>query len=154
MKKLSLLPPFWKRIGLFLALPGLVLGTLNVLNGFEIPGFEIRMREEGGFFSSPIENFTDELALTLVVVGFLLICYSRERIEDERVQQIRLESFQWSILVNFAIVLIGNWTLYQGHFFYLMVVNLFTPLVVFLLRFYYVLYRSEARITDEMEKSI
>lgn len=143
MKKLHLLAPQWKWIGLAMVLPGLVLGALSLFDIYNIPWFQWKIRAQGDLFKPEVENFTNELALTLVLVGLLLICFSKEKQEDERIQFIRLEAFQWSILVNFIVILVGNWTLYGGDFFYLMTLNLFTPLLVFLARFYYVLYVRE-----------
>jgi hypothetical protein len=149
MKKMRLLSPKWKWIGLALVVPGLILGAFSVFGNFQIPWLALKIREKAEFLIPAVENFTDELALTLVVAGLLMIAYSREKEEDERVQMIRLEAMQWGILVNFAIVLIANWSIYQGNFLYVMLFNLFTPLVVFLLRFYYVLFIAERENSEE-----
>lgn len=150
MKTFRLLPTHWKRIGFVLAIIGAVLGALTIFSGYEIPGFGFNMRAEAKFITPMFENFTDELALTLLLVGLLLMAFSRVKFEDERVQLIRLEAFQWSFLVHFSILLLANWLLYAGNFFYAMLFNLFTPLVVFLLRFHYVLYVSDKQILAEM----
>ncbi len=145
MKTMRLLPTAWKWPGLILSLTGLPLGALSVFGEFEFAWLSFRVREKGDLFSSEMENFTNELALTLIIAGLLILAFTRERDEDERIRQIRLEAFQWSILIHFVILLIGNWLLYGSAFFYLMTFNLCTPLLVFLLRFYYVLYISEPR---------
>jgi len=150
MKTMKLLSPRWKRIGLLLALPGIVLGSLN----FEIPWLEIPLREGDGIFSSNSNNLTNEFCLTFVIVGLLLAAYSRERIEDEHVRLMRLEAFQWSMLANFVIVLIANWAVYGFDFLTVMVLNLFTPLVVFLLRFHYTLYRNRIAAAKETEGAL
>ncbi|MBL7804405.1 MAG: hypothetical protein JNL02_11760 [Saprospiraceae bacterium] len=149
MKTLRLLPTVWKPVGFVLALAGAVLGTLTVFGNFEIPGFGFNLRKEDEFLVPRFENFTQELALTLLLVGLLAMAFSRVKHEDERVQLIRLEAFQWSVLVQFSVLLAANWLLYGGNFFYAMLFNLFTPLIVFLLRFHYVLYRSNKEIADE-----
>ena len=149
MKTLRLLPARWKRVGFVLALAGAVLGALAVFGGYEIPGFGLQLRKEDHFLTPAFENFTQELALTFLLVGLLMMAFSRVKFEDERVQLIRLEAFQWSFLVHFSILLLANWLLYQGNFFYAMLFNLFTPLVVFLLRFHYILYVSNKQIADE-----
>jgi hypothetical protein len=135
-----LLPSIWKWPGALLSLAGMILGALAVFGSFEIAWLALKIRKESELFSPAVENFTDELALTLLIVGLLILAFTREQDEDERVRLIRLEAFQWSILVNFCIVLVANWLLYGGDFLYVMLFNLFTPLVVFLLRFYYVLH--------------
>jgi len=145
MKTMRLLPTSWKWPGAILSILGLALGFAAELGDFSFSWLTFKVREEKGMFSlSAEEDFTNELALTLTIVGLLMLAFTRERDEDERVRLIRLEAFQWSILVNFIIILIGNWALYGGNFFWLMTFNLFTPLIVFLLRFYYVLYIRES----------
>lgn len=142
---MRLLPTSWKWPGAILSILGLALGFAAELGEFSFSWLVFKVREEKGMFSlSAEEDFTNEVALTFTVAGLLILAFTRERDEDERVRLIRLEAFQWSILVNFIIVLIGNWVLYGGGFFWLMTFNLFTPLVVFLLRFYYVLYIRES----------
>lgn len=144
MKTMRLLPTTWKWPGAILSMLGLALGFAEELAEFSLSWLVIKVREKGDMFTSAEEDFTNEVALTLTVAGLLILAFTRERDEDERVRLIRLEAFQWSILVNFIIILIGNWVLYGGSFFWLMTFNLFTPLVVFLLRFYYVLYIRES----------
>lgn len=154
MKTLRLLPTYWKRIGFFAFAAGMTLGVLSVFGNFEIPGFELHLRKEGNLFQSTMENFTNELALTLLVAGLLLVAYSREKLEDERIQLIRLEAFQWSILANFVIILIANWFCYGSKFWIVMLSNLFTPLAVFLLRFYYILYFGDKEQGDEIPEAV
>lgn len=146
MKTMCLLPASWKWPGLILSLAGLGLGAFTLFDDYEWKWLSLRVREEGKLFEPAVENFTNELALTMVLVGLLILVFSREHYEDERIQLIRLEAFQWSVLVHFIIVLVGNWALYGQNFFLLMTANLFTPLVVFMLRFYYVLYIRESKI--------
>ncbi len=150
MKTMRLLAPKWKWIGVALTVPGLVLGFFSVFYEFEFPwlNFQLRDEKETDFFRKAEENFTNEIALTLTVVGLLILAYTREEVEDERVRLIRLEAFQWSVLISFLLVLAGNWLLYSFDFYVFMVFNLFTPLVIFVLRFHYVLYR-EARQTSK-----
>jgi hypothetical protein len=136
-----LLPTHWKWPGALLSLAGIALHVLVE----EIPWLAFRVRAEGTLLKPAVENFTNELALTLLVVGLLILAFTRERDEDERIRLIRLEAFQWGMLVNFLIVLAANWVLYGGDFLSFMLFNLFTPLIVFLLRFYYVLYIREPK---------
>lgn len=146
MKTMRLLPVTWKWPGAILSILGLALGFAAELGEFSFSWLKFIVREKNSFLDTAEEDFTNEVALTFTVVGLLILAFTRERDEDERVRLIRLEAFQWSILVNFIIVLIGNWVLYGGSFFWLMTFNLFTPLVVFLLRFYYVLYIRESGV--------
>jgi hypothetical protein len=129
---------------------GAILGFFTVFYDFQIDHFGFTLNSGTTLFGTSFQNLTDELAFTLLLPGLLLIAYSREKIEDERVQQIRLEAFQWSILAHFAILLVADWCCYNGLFFYVLVFNLFTLLIVFLLRFYYVLLIADRRNADKI----
>ena len=54
--------------------------------------------------------------------------------------QVRLESLQWSVYLNCALLLIALLAVYEEAFFYVMVYNMFTVLIFFIVRFNFVLY--------------
>jgi fatty acid desaturase len=157
MKSRLLFPHRFKLLGWLLALPGFVLGYLVVYNGYEIPHFGLQLRAASQLFLPAYENFTNELALTLVVAGLIFIAFSKQKTEDELTARIRLNALYWAILVNYllyALFLIvvaainefdmktlanGIDAFLEGYTF--MTYNLFTPLVIFTARFYYLLYK-------------
>ena len=51
-------------------------------------------------FTIQTNNFTDELGGILLIIGLLLIAFSKEKDEDERISRVRLESLLWATLVN------------------------------------------------------
>ncbi len=54
-------------------------------------------------FSAPHLFF---IGTTLVVlIGLFLVAFSREKIEDEQIVQLRLDSLRWAIYLNYAILL-------------------------------------------------
>lgn len=157
MKSRLLFPHRFKLLGRLLALPGFVLGYLVVYNGYEIPNFGLKLRETGSLFLPAYENFTNEFALTIVITGLIFIAFSKQKKEDELTANIRLNALYWAILVNyllyalFLIVVVainefdmralanGIDAVLGGYTF--MTYNLFTPLVIFTARFYYLLYK-------------
>jgi hypothetical protein len=158
MKSRLLFPNSFKLLGWLLALPGFVLGYLNRYNNYEIPGFGAVLREKETLFLPKYENFTNELALTLIVTGLVFIAFSKRKQEDELTARIRLNALYWSILVNYAwygifiILALVNVVVhvkgvqvavgFVGDNLDFMVYNLFTPLVIFIARFYYLVYKS------------
>lgn len=68
------------------------------------------------------------------------VAFSREKLEDEWVNRVRLESLQWSVYLNYALLLIALLVVYDEGFFYVMVYNMFTILIFFIIRFNFVLY--------------
>lgn len=51
------------------------------------------------------ECFDDEIVLSLVLVGLILIASSKEKVEDEHISTVRLESLQWAMYVNYGVFL-------------------------------------------------
>lgn len=140
MKPRFLLEHSFKRIGWLLLFPAIVLGVAVLHFDFEINGFEIHAGE--GFFmeGKPLNNLTGELAFVLVLAASFMVAFSKEKIEDEWVSRTRLESLQWSVYVNYALLLFANLFLFDGNFFIIMVYNMFTILFFFIGRFNFVLY--------------
>ncbi len=142
MKNSLLFPSNLRLYGCVLFLAGALLGIPNIFFEWQIGwlSFETESRD---IFSGR-QNLTDEIALTLLLIGLLILCFSSLKKEDERTLYLRLQAYQWSFVVNFLIILAGNWILYGEYFLYLMIFNLFTPLIVFLIRFYYLIYFGES----------
>lgn len=159
MKTPLLFPAKLKYLGVLLAVPGFILGYFVVYQNYEIPGFGLRIRNKNTFFLPAIENFTNELALTLVIVSLLLLAFSRVKKEDELTAKIRLNALYWAILVNYiwyacivAIIIIGSLVknpalsaIIDGltKNFDLTIYNLFAPLLIFTGRFYFLLLRNK-----------
>jgi hypothetical protein len=145
MKSKFLFPTWCAIVGYLLAIPGFILGYLYTFKDYEIPGFGFRMREKDGFFQKAFENFTNELAIFLVVIGLILIAFSKSKKEDELSAKLRLNSLYWSIMIYYVLYIVGylysvtiGEILFIGDHFTEM--NLFTPLVIFICRYKYLKY--------------
>lgn len=142
MKPRFLLPYPVKRLGWMILVPSIFFGIVVQHFDYEIPGFAIAVGNSSILVSGePIKNnFTNELAGLLILVSGFCVAFSRERLEDEWVSQVRLESLQWSVYLNYALLLIALLVVYDEGFFYVMVYNMFTILIFFIIRFNFVLY--------------
>lgn len=159
MKSKFLLPNYLRPIGWMLIIPGFILGYLNVFQSYEIAGFGLQLREKGTLFTPAFENFTNELALTLVIAGLLFIAFARLKREDELTANLRLNALYWAVLVNYALygvfllLAIFNDIAKTNELFNVidwltgnlkfMIYNLFMPLVLFIARFNYLLHKSK-----------
>ncbi|MFZ2906769.1 MAG: hypothetical protein WAZ98_11245 [Cyclobacteriaceae bacterium] len=141
MKASNLLPNRAKKLGWLVLIPALLFGVAVMYFHFEIAGFEaIIPYAEGIFSSSPTpNNLTDELAAILFLIALVLIAFSEEKDEDEFVSKIRLESLQWSVYINYGLLAIAILFIYDDEFFQVLIYNMYTILIFFILRFYYVL---------------
>ena len=146
MKARFLLSHPFKRIGWVVFIPALIFGICVQHFELEIPGFEftrLLMVTDNGIIvdGKPIaNNLTNELAGLLVLVSGFMVAFSKEKIEDEWVSQVRLESLQWSVYLNYALLLITLLAVYDSQFFLVLIYNIFTILFFFIARFNYVLY--------------
>ena len=96
--------------------------------------------ESGGVLFSPPHLFFIGTTL-MVLVGLFLIAFSKEKIEDEQIVQLRLDSLRWAIYLNYAILLFGLVFTNSGESDHILLLNIWLPLLFFILRFQWVLYR-------------
>src|SRR4051812_41391331 len=102
MKTQFLFPRFLRYIGYLLALPGFVLGYFVVYQKYQIAALSFEIRKQRTLLLGTTENFTNELALALVIIGLLFIAFSKTRKEDELTGKIRLNALYWAVLANFS----------------------------------------------------
>lgn len=157
MKTNYLFPNQFKNIGWFLFVPGLILGIIYLIfesdfNLFDINVFAIAKVSFFGevtYFSIFGNNVLDELAAVLIIVGALFITLSREKIEDEFISKIRLESLVWATYVNYFILILSIIFIYDLLFLWVLVLNIFTLLIFFIIRFNWKLYKSKKQVRNE-----
>jgi len=75
----------------------------------------------------------------MVLVGLFLVAFSMEKIEDEQIVQLRLDSLRWAIYLNYAILLFS--LVFSGDSRHILMLNIWLPLLFFILRFQWVLFR-------------
>jgi len=88
----------------------------------------------------------------LVLVGLFLIAFSKEKIEDEQISQLRLDSLRWAIYLNYLILLLSLIFTNGIDLIDILRLNIWVPLVFFIIRFRWVIYRLNRSL--KMEKSL
>ncbi len=149
MKKTLLLPNNYKVIGWVTFLLFTALGLSCMYLDFQIPGFQFFYPKENSFLDFRDYNLTNEFALTGIVVGLLMVAFAKEKTEDEYILQLRLRSWQWSILISYIILIILNFSVYGTDFWMVLVYNLWTPLIVFIIKFNVCLYKLRREGVDD-----
>jgi hypothetical protein len=143
MKPKFLFPNGYKRYGWLLTVPMLVYGIVYLIleEEVEIPYFTF---EFPNWYQADIlfgsNNLTDEFIVTLLTVGLLLVGFSQEKVEDEWVAEVRLESLQWGVLLNSFLLVLFTLFVYGGDYLTVVYVNMFSALVLFVLRFNMIIY--------------
>ena len=95
------------------------------------------------------DNFTNELAGILIIVGGIFVAFSKEKKEDEYIAKIRLESLLWATYVTFAIQILCLLFFYGLTYLNSMIINMFTLLIVFIVRYNFIIYRSKFKSNEE-----
>jgi hypothetical protein len=150
MKTRFLFPNQFKRIGWILFVPSLVAGIIIYFLNIQLPFLNTKVFAiyDPGFFSEKTvmgvieNNISDEILGILIIVGALLVACSKEKNEDEYIAKIRLESLLWATYVNYGLLLAAIVFVYGGGFYSVIIFNMFTLLIIFLIRFNYILYKN------------
>jgi len=151
MKKLRLLPRWMRVLGLGMVLPciflfakdpEIVFGDANFFGSqtesywkATVPALlDQSSGDETGEFvwMSWVENdISNELMLSLMLLGTYFIAFAKVKGEDEFSYQLRMEAMSLSHLLNGALLLIANWLFYDGIFLYVLIWGLFSFLLIF-----------------------
>jgi len=142
----------FKKPGWILFSFGIMLGIIHVFNNYEsdflttkvISLFhnDIIVSENNGLLSVINNSVIDELLSLMIITGGLMVGFSKEKIEDEFISKIRLSSLKWAILINYGILLFATLFFYHTNFMNVMIYNMFTPLIIFIVRFNYIIYKK------------
>jgi hypothetical protein len=160
MKTNYLLSNQFKRVGWILFIPSLVLGLLFVIFQIEPKFLDIKTFallesslapwDPGLVFCSITQtNAIDELIGILLIVSSFFIAFSKEKQEDEFISKMRLESLLWATYVNYVILIITILLVYGMSFFWVLVFNIFTILLFFIVRFNWIIRKSRKLVKDE-----
>lgn len=154
----ALFPSCWKRIGWILFVPSVLAGLFWLLFEQNEPrALYLNMpaliyQELFGqtkFFVMAETNILDELIGVMIIVSSILIAFSREKKEDEFIASLRLDSLVWATYVNYGVLLLAILFVYEVSFFHVMILNMFTLLFFFIIRFHWLLHRSKKDLHHE-----
>ena len=143
MKLNYLFPHRFKRIGLMILIPFILLG-LYIINydvepeifDFNVPAvFVDEIMGEKFVFGMTENNILNEIVGVVLILSFLMVAFSKEKLEDELIAKIRLDSLVWATYVNYGVLLLSMIFIYGMSFFWVMIFNMFTILLFFIVRF-------------------
>ena len=126
-------------VGLFLLLTERIQ-DIFVVNVFSIFSYEWVGSERTGF--GWIENgLGDEFFTLLIIVSGLINSFSKEKIEDELISRIRLESLSLSLFISFGLIIVSTFLVFNINYMYVLVFNLFLIILLFNLIFKFRLFK-------------
>ncbi len=153
MKTKLLLPNKFKKPGWIILIPSALLGLVVIFSGytfdflnataFTIYHDPLMSSGDTVLFGFTKQNLTNTIIGVLFMIGALFVAFSREKTEDEFIAKIRLESLLWATYINYGVLLFCFLFFYEIEFLYVMIFNMFTILVIFIIRYYYMLNRAK-----------
>jgi hypothetical protein len=142
MKSRFLFPHKWRIAGFMLLLLAIIIMLYNNHNS---GGIEATTDLNGGFFGAPasqkINVILNDIEYLSIIIGLLLIGFSKEKIEDEQIAQLRLDSLQWSVYVNYGLLMVCIIFINGVDFFAVMEYNIMSQLLFFIIRFRWKVYQ-------------
>ncbi len=156
MNSTYLLSNKFKIPGWILLVSGLVAGVFLVLSNFESDLLNVNVmaiwadpitfgatsNDKGSFFRIIENSIVDELIALAIIIGGLMVGFSREKIEDEFIYKLRNDSLVWAIVINYIVLIVTVLFVYDLSFFNILVYNMFTPLLFFIIRFNFLKLRA------------
>jgi hypothetical protein len=167
MKTHWLLPNRYRLIGWLLFVPSAILGLATMYGEFSLDFLTITINQpkpgsnlihqliwwlaDGSSFSigkmtETAINFTNEIAAIGVITSLLFVAFSKEKVEDEMISRLRLESLQWAVYVNYIVLGALIMLVHGGLFLNVMIYNMFTVLIMFIIRFRLSIRRNERTV--------
>ena len=99
---------------------------------------------EKNYFQITSNDILDELAALAIIIGGLFVAFSKEKIEDEFIYKLRKDSLVWALIFNYAVLVLTILFVYDIAFFHVLVFNMFTPLLFFIMRFNFLKLKSRS----------
>ena len=152
-----LLPHKLKLVGWCLLVPATILGVLLTFIDFQADWFEAKvftlLHDEvlgkTRYFTFITTDITNTVIGVVFIIGALFVGFSKEKREDEFLAELRLSSLLWAVWVNYILLLLAFLFVYGLAFLNVMVYNMFTILIIFIVRFNYILYKNSKTVSDE-----
>lgn len=135
--------PYWCRYlgwGLVIAhVPMSIIGRANgMINPLDNPPAQSLFTGEHLFF----------ICTSLVMaLGLFIVAFSREKMEDEQIWHVRLDSLRWAIYINYLVLIASLIFIYDTA--HILELNLWVPLIFFIIRFRWVIYRLNRSLSRE-----
>lgn len=148
-----LLPNKFKTFGWSLFIIGIISGIFLFASEYESNALRINVlsiynnsffSNEKGFFQIIENSIVDELIALAIIIGGLIVGFSKEKIEDEFIYKLRKDSLIWALIFNYVILILAILFVYDLAFFDILVFNMFTPLLFFIIRFNFLKLKSNS----------
>ena len=156
MKLNYLFPNRYKKKGVIILIPSIIMGFVTCFDyepaflDLRVPAiFVDELFGDNKLLGFTNNNILNELLGVLIIISSILVAFSKEKQEDEFIAKIRLESLVWATYINYAVLLVAFVFVYDFSFLWVMIFNMFTILIIFIVRFNWQVYKLKKLATHE-----
>lgn len=158
MKTRFLIPNQFKTLGWILFVPSILITILisileiNADEYLKVNVLAVYADEFLGktkYFYILKNSIVDELLTLCIIVGGIIIGFSKLKVEDEMISKIRYESLVWATYLNYGLILLLTAFIYGFSYLNVLYFNTFTLLLFFIIRFHYMIYKLNKTKQDD-----
>lgn len=150
MTNIYLIPNRFRIAGIISILVGIVLTYMRFIAGFKPEYLNWKVFAiytsflEDKYFTLTTNNVSEEICGVLVLAGLFIIAFSKEKEENDRIQEIRLYSFLYSVYANIVITFLTFIFIYGIGFVAFTMLNMYLVLILYIIIFRYQLYKNRS----------
>ena len=126
MKNLWLLPAWCRKAGWALFIPCAILGLYIIFIEGYVP-LEIKL----------CEVLKTNVAIIGTLIGLYMIAFSKEKIEDEFINSLRMDAMIKAIILNCVIIVLASLIIYGGWYVYTLSITQYFVLLAYIIIFRY-----------------
>jgi hypothetical protein len=157
MKTNYLLAYSFKKWGWGILIPSAILGLVVLVLDLQPEFFKFfvpvlisdQITSDLVIFDIQEQNILDEVLGGFVILGSMMVAFSKEKVEDEYIAKIRLDSLAWAVYFNQGLLLVSLFFVYGMSFLWVMIFNLFTLTWFFIARFNWLKSKMKKSRQDE-----
>ena len=146
-----LFPYRFKRIGTIMLFPSLALGILwcfGLRLDIQAPVFSV-FGDGNEILTVIHKNIYNEIVAVLLLVSLIIVGFSKEKLEDEYILKIRLDSLVWAIYINYIMLFLTIIFIFKDSFTKILIYNMFTMFVFFIILCICLLFQIRRMLINE-----
>jgi hypothetical protein len=155
MKSRFLFPHKWRIAGTIIVLLGILIALYQK---HDSGGLSAETELNGGFFNASktqkINVISNDVEYLSFIIGLLLVGFSKEKVEDEQIVQLRLDSLQWAMYINFGILIVCTILINGTNFLAVIDYNVISPLIFFIIRFRWKVFLLNRQLKAEENQAL
>ena len=134
MKNLWLLPAWCRKAGWALFIPCAILGLYIIFIEQYVP-LEFNLWEV----------LKTNVAIIGTLIGLYMVAFSKEKIEDEFINSLRMDAMIKAIILNCVIIVLASLIIYGGWYIYTLSITQYFVLLAYIIIFRYNMYKYSCK---------